>query len=198
MSEQEKFRTLIKWVNKCKIVPVDTKLLEIGCGNGLNILYFMQLGFQPKNIAVNELIESRLIQAKEILPSYVTFYPGNAINMAIKSGSFDIVSQSMVFSSILNKNFRAELAEKMWDWVKPGGGVLWYDFIYNNPFNKDVEGIPVSDVFKLFPGSEYFKWKITLAPPLSRLVAGIHPFLYTIFSKMRIPRTHYLIYIKKN
>ncbi len=25
------------------------------------------------------------------------------------------------------------LLDRMWRWVKPGGGVLWYDFTFDNP-----------------------------------------------------------------
>ena len=30
----------------------------------------------------------------------------------------------------------------MWAAVKPGGGVLWYDFTVDNPRNADVRGVP--------------------------------------------------------
>jgi ubiquinone/menaquinone biosynthesis C-methylase UbiE len=197
MSEQEKYRTYIKWLLKCRINIPESKLLEIGCGCGNNILDFIRLGFKAKNITVNELIESRMQKAKEILPGSVQFIEGNAAELKLKAESYDIVYQSMVFSSILSRDLRESIAEQMWRWVKPGGGVLWYDFIYNNPSNKDVTGIPVHEFLKMFPGSEYYKWKITLAPPLSRLVTKIHPVLYPVFNTFKFLRTHYLIYVRK-
>ena len=39
----------------------------------------------------------------------------------------------------------------MWRWVRPGGGVLWYDFTFDNPRNPDVRGVPLARVRELFP-----------------------------------------------
>jgi len=197
-SEQEKERSLINWINKCEITPLaERKILEIGCGSGTNLLQFIRFGFEPKNIFANELIEERIEKAKRNLPSDITFLPGNILDQGIKDESFDIVFQSMVFSSILDESFRKTLAQRMWKWVKKGGGVLWYDFIYNNPQNKDVRKVTFSEVRKLFPDGEITKWKITLAPPISRIVTRLHPQMYDYFNMLPFLRTHNLLWIKK-
>ena len=49
-----------------------------------------------------------------------------------------------VFPSILDDSFQQKLADRMWALTKPGGGILWYDFIYNNPRNPDVRGVPLT------------------------------------------------------
>jgi SAM-dependent methyltransferase len=197
MGEQEKYRTLVKWIRKAKINPGKTRMLEIGCGYGNNLIHFLQLGFDPVNLYANELMDFRLEKAKSMLPAEIKFFEGDAAELDF-NGEFDVVFQSMVFSSITNRDFQKELAGRMWNWIKPGGGVLWYDFIYNNPSNPDVTGVTVNDAKKLFPYSECFSWKITLAPPVSRLVTKLHPGMYTFFNSLRFLRTHYLIYFKKN
>lgn len=197
-NEQEKERAIINWINKCNITPLEEKkLLEIGCGSGVNILTFIKLGFNPKNITANELIEQRLQKAKTNLSSDVTFLQGNALDLEIKDESFDVVFQAMVFTSIFDEDFRKQLAQKMWRWTKPGGGILWYDFIYNNPQNKDVRKVSYSEVKKLFPDAKITKWKITLAPPLSRIVTKLHPFMHDLFSIFPFFRTHLLLWIQK-
>eukprot|EP01034_Spumella_vulgaris_P036309 gene36310-44794_t len=51
-----------------------------------------------------------------------------------------------LFSSLLDAPFRTALAQQMWQWVAPGGGVLVYDFVVNNPRNPDVQGVPLAEL----------------------------------------------------
>ena len=195
---QERERALIKMMKFAKIKSLsDLKLIEIGCGNGNNILEFLRLGFKPENLAINELIHERFVEAKSKLPGSITMIEGNALDMNLRENSFDIVFQSMVFSSILNHDFQNQLAKKMWELAKPGGGVLWYDFIYNNPQNSDVIGIPFKRVRELFPKGDIKKWRLTLAPPLSRVVTRISPSLYNLVNLFPFLRTHILCWVTK-
>ena len=198
MHEQEKERAIIRLIKKVRLYPINNKtLLEIGCGTGGNLLQFIRLGFSPNFIVGNELIPQRALLASERTPSQLKIIEGNALDLKFEDNSFDIVYQSMVFSSILDFKFRKELALKIWNLTKVGGGILWYDFIYNNPVNNDVQGIPFRKIKTLFPTSEIFKYKISLAPPIARRVSKIHFRLYDIFNSVRFLRTHLLCWIMK-
>lgn len=199
MSEQEKERSLIKLFKTEKLEPLGNKrLLEIGCGNGLNLLQFIRLGFNPSNLFANDILPESISQTKLRLPSQVTIIEGDILEKDFSDEYFEIVFQSMVFSSILDYSFKKNLALKMWNWTKRGGGILWYDFIYNNPRNKDVEGVPMKQVKELFPEGKFRICKITLAPPISRFVCKFHPSLYYLFTTLRVLRTHVLCFIRKN
>jgi SAM-dependent methyltransferase len=196
---QEFERNLINFLRKNFLYDLSgLKVLEIGCGQGINLLKFLELGFKPENIIGNELLEERVLNARKILPSEVTIIEGDALNLKFEPGTFDIILQSTVFSSIINEEFKKRLAEKIFDLVKPGGGVLWYDFIYNNPNNNDVKGISKRSIKNLFPGTKIYFRKITLAPPLSRIVARVNPSLYYIFNIFPFLRTHLLCWIQKS
>jgi ubiquinone/menaquinone biosynthesis C-methylase UbiE len=198
LGEQEKERAFIRWINYAGLTPLGNKnLLEVGCGSGGNLLQFIRLGFRPENIIGNELLTERILEGRRRLPSEVKIIEGNALELKLEEKSFDVVFQSMVFSSILDAGFQKELALKMWEFVKPGGGILWYDFIYNNPQNRDVIGMPFKRVKELFPEGEIKKWKITLAPPLSRVITRISPSLYSIFNLFPFLRTHILCWITR-
>ena len=110
---------------------------------------------------------------------------------------FDIVCQSTVFSSILDDGLQQRLAAAMWRWVRPGGGVLWYDFTHNNPSNRDVRGMRLVRVRELFPSGDIRYRRVTLAPPIARRVGRIHPSLYTAFNAFPFLRTHVLCWIGK-
>lgn len=198
MPAQELERAFVAWLRRVDLGPVDSiRLLEIGCGHGTNLATFLRLGLAPENLRGNELIAERVESARRRLPRQVEIMPGDASLLQIENGTFDVVFQSMVFSSVLMDSMRRALAAKMWSWVRPGGGVLWYDFTFNNPANADVRGIRLGEIARLFPAGRIRTERLTLAPPLARLVTGIHPALYTVFNCAWFLRTHVLCWIRK-
>jgi ribosomal protein S18 acetylase RimI-like enzyme len=198
MAVQERQRALVRWIRTCGIEPVaDKRVLEVGCGAGGFLLDLHRLGFPPKNLTGNELIEERAAAARENLPAAVRVITGDACEIPLSEGPFDIVIQSTVFTSILDQDVQQRLADRMWALTRPGGGVLWYDFIYDNPKNQDVRGVPLDRVRALFPHGQITTWRLTLAPPLARLVARIHPALYLWFNLVPWLRTHVLCWIRK-
>jgi SAM-dependent methyltransferase len=199
MAAQEKQRALIRWIRSCGLAPLHDKgLLEVGCGTGNDLLEFIQLGFNPANLAAYELIEDRITEARKRLPSSVTLRLGDAADADFPKEFFDIVYQSTVFTSILDDSLQEKLAAKMWGLVKPGGGVLWCDFIYDNPRNPDVAGVPLRRVGRLFPHGMTRSWRIGLAPPISRRITRAHPGLYGLANAFPFLRTHVLCWIEKS
>jgi SAM-dependent methyltransferase len=194
LTEQEKTMALIRLLKDCGVAPVEKKrVLEVGCGNGNNLLRLILLGFQPENLIGNELLEDRVQLARRRLPGAVEVWAGDATALGAPDGSFDIVLQSTVFTSLLDDAFQQTLANRMWRMVKPGGGVLWYDFTYNNPKNPDVRGVGLDRIRSLFPEGRITHRRVTLAPPISRRVKG----LYGAFNVFPFLRTHLLCWIQK-
>ena len=173
------------------------RLLEVGCGSGANLQELLRLGFAPQHLSGAELLPERIALARAGLPATVTLFEGDATQLDLAPASFDIVFVSTVFSSLLDSAFQQRLADTMWRWVKPGGGVLWYDFTVNNPRNADVRGVPLGRVRSLFPAGRVQSQRITLAPPIARAVTRVHPALYTLFNTVPLLRTHSLAWIAK-
>lgn len=195
---QEKQRVMLQLLKSHGIEDLaNLKILEIGCGNGYNLLEFLQFGALPENLVGNELLHDRFIAARHCLPESTKLYFGDATKLQLPNSSFDIVYQSTVFSSILDDSLQDSLARKMWNLTRPGGGVLWYDFTFDNPNNQDVRGVKMSRVNKLFPDGFISVRKLTLAPPIARTVVSLHPSLYYFFNFLTFMRTHVLCYIKK-
>lgn len=198
MPQQEKERVYLSILSRLDPSAIKTMMvLEIGCGGGANILQFLRWGFLPENIKGNELLADRCAQARHILPAAVEIIEGDACSLHLPDRSFDIVMASTVLTSVLDKSFRVRLAQKMWSLVKPGGAVLWYDFVYNNPANADVTAIPRRQVLELFPEARAFTRKVTLAPPIARLVSRCHPGLYSLFNFFPFLRTHLVAWLVK-
>ena len=199
MMEQEKERIILSILSKFDRAAIKKmKVLEIGCGGGTNILQFLRWGFPPENIRGNELMLDRCAQARHLLPAAVEIIEGDALGLRLPGNSFDIVLVSTVFTSILDESFRVQFAKKIWSLVRPNGAVLWYDFIYNNPWNPDVRAVPRRRLLELFPEARMLSRKVTLAPPLARFVCRVHPVLYSVFNVLPFLRTHLVAWLEKS
>lgn len=171
----------------------ELRFLEIGAGTGNNLPFFLDTGFNPENIWANELLDDRNEILRKNFP-LIQHDHGDASQLKYHN-KFDIVYQSVVFTSILDKKLKEAVATNMWRMLKPGGIILWYDFQYDNPGNQDVKGIGEREIKSLFPEAKSIIFtKTTLAPPIGRRVFG----LYNLINKL-LPflRTHLIAEIEK-
>jgi SAM-dependent methyltransferase len=176
------------------------RLLEVGCGSGSNLLELLRFGFAPEHLRGIELLPASFERARHSLPQATHLTLGDATGEAgaeVADESQDVVYQSTVFSSLLDDAFQQRLADRMWRWLRPGGAILWYDFIFDNPRNPDVRGVPVRRIRELFPYGSVRVRRVTLAPPLARLVTKVHPALYQAFNTCVPLRTHVLAWVAK-
>ena len=195
---QERQRAMLKLFAGRGWADLSTlRCLEVGCGSGGNLLELLRLGFAPQHLSGVELLPDRIRHARHVLPAALALFEGDALALDLPAASQDIVFVSTVFSSLLDDAFQQRLADAMWRWTKPGGGVLWYDFTFNNPANPDVRGVPLARVRQLFPGGHLQQKRVTLAPPIARRVAALHPALYSVFNLLPLLRTHRLCWISK-
>ena len=197
-AQQERQRVMLTTLSRCGLVDLGgLDLLEVGCGDGGNLLEWLRLGCHPERLMGIELLEDRHAAARQRLPAAVRMVLGDATAVDVAPESQDVVHVSTVFSSLLDDAFQQRLARLMWSWLRPGGGVLWYDFTVDNPRNPDVRGVPLERIRSLFPDGVMRAQRITLAPPIARWVTRLHPTLYTLFNTLPLLRTHVLVWIGK-
>jgi len=199
LATQERQRAQARLFARLGLDVTAVRLLEVGCGTGSNLLDLLRLGFAPEHLQGIELLSASAERARVVLPASVRITVGDAAATTdlVPPASQDIVLQATVFSSLLDDGFQQRLADVMWKWVRPGGGILWYDFVIGNPRNADVRGVPVSRIRQLFPAGRIRLRRLTLAPPVARAVARVHPALYTLFNACPLLRTHVLAWVGK-
>jgi len=174
----------------------DKKILDLGCGDGRELINLIRYGAKPENLYGIDLLEDRIIEAKKLHP-YINFISGDASTLPYFNEYFDIVMQFTVFTSILDKNMKKKIAEEMIRVLKPNGIILWYDFLFNNPRNPDVKRVSKKDIYEIFPNCEIYLKRIILAPPITRLIARRSQLVCYILEKLKIFNTHYIGIIKK-
>ena len=164
-------RVCARLLHKSGAFPIaDASIVDVGCGNGQWLLEFLQWGAVAANLYGIDLIAQRIAYARERLPGADLRW-GDAGNLPWADGSFDLVTQFTVFSSILDTQVQAEVAAEMLRVLRPGGRILWYDCRYSNPSRASVHGLNRTDIRKLFPSCSIQFASTTLVPPLSRIIA---------------------------
>lgn len=199
LARQQRERAIVALLRRFAHRPLrEMDVLEVGCGHGDNLLELLRLGADPARLTAIELLPERAAAARRRLPAVARLLEGDATGARIHPGSCDLVVQSTVFTSLLDDGFQQRLADAMWSWLRPGGAVLWYDFAVDNPRNPDVRGVPMQRVRSLFPAARPIAVRrVTLAPPLARVVCRVHPALYGLFNLLPLLRTHRLAWIEK-
>jgi SAM-dependent methyltransferase len=167
------------------------RVLDVGCGYGQWLADLESLGAERRLLAGVDLVPGRVESTRARLAG-ADIRQAEATDLPFEDGSFDLVLQSMMFSSILDRSVREGAAAEMARVLASGGLVLWYDFFVNNPRNAQVRGIGRREVQELFPGFSVRWRRVTLAPPLIRALAPRLRPLASALQGARVLNTHAL------
>jgi SAM-dependent methyltransferase len=190
---QDRERHVLELLRKLGRSELDNvRILDVGCGRGQWLRQFVTWGARPGNVTGVELLPDRVMEARSLCPAGVTIECASAADMPVADHSFDIVIQSMMFSAVLDAALRQRIASEMLRALAPGGVIIWYDFFRNNPANPDVRGVTAREVVRLFPGCTVRLQRVTLAPPLARVVAHASRHVCDLLALLPPFRTHYL------
>lgn len=175
----------------------EKRILDVGCGVGMQLQRFLAYGARPENLAGIDLLAERIEWARHLNPA-ISWHVGSAHQLPYADASFDLVMLSVVFSSILDHALRKRIADEIWRVRKPTGLILCYDFAYSNPRNRAVEGISRREVQRLFarPEAHFTFRRVTLAPPLARRLAPHALWLAHSLEHLKLLNTHLISLIR--
>ncbi len=193
---QRRERALLALLRDHGLAPLRGKrVLDVGCGNGALLAQFVTYGARPELLSGVDLLPERIESARSQFGG-IDFQEGIADALPYPDTSFDIALQFTVLSSVLDDGARRRIAEETMRVLRPGGVLVWYDFIWN-PGNRDVRGIGIGEVRALYPGCTVDARRVTLAPPISRRLARMSWTLCRLVECAPFLRSHYLIAIRK-
>ena len=195
---QQRERRLLHLLGRYGFAALESKrILEVGCGTGQWLRDFIKWGARPENTTGIDLLQDRVATARRLCPPAVRIQCASAAQLPFSNERFDIVLQSTVFTSILDRDLRQQIAAEMMRVVKPEGLILWYDYHVNNPWNKDVRGVKRQEIYQLFPNCGIDLERITLLPPLARVMTQYSYLTCYLLEKIPPLCTHYLGAIRK-
>ena len=186
----ERRRATVRLLDRQGWLPLgERRVLDVGAGGGAELASFRELGAAEANLAGIDLLPARVAAAHAAFPA-ISFRAGNAEHLDFADGSFDVVLAFTLFSSILDAAMARNVASEIGRVLRPGGGLLWYDFRYNSPSNPNVRGVRAARVRALFPDLEGPLLGVTLLPPLARRLGPLTSGLYPLFRALPPLRSH--------
>ncbi|MFO8012851.1 MAG: class I SAM-dependent methyltransferase [Phycisphaerae bacterium] len=162
-------RHYARMLDRAGLLPLGARrVIDVGCGDGEFLIRCRRdWGHSGEGLAGIDLMEDRIEALAGAMPE-LDLRTGSADALPWPDASFDLAHQSMLLSSVLDEALREAIAGEMRRVVRPGGWVLWYDFIWN-PLNRATVGMPKRRIRACFPGwSTVQRKRISLAPPLAR------------------------------
>lgn len=169
-----------------------TRALDVGCGGGYWLRRMIDWGIEPANAHGMDLLPDRVERARSHLPAACDIRLADGQAIPWPDGHFGLVSQFVMFSSVLSFDVRAAIAGEMLRVTAPGGLILWYDFHVDNPRNPDVRAVKMGEVRNLFPGCNIEARRVTVAPPLARALLPRFLGVYNLVRLVPVVRTHWV------
>jgi ubiquinone/menaquinone biosynthesis C-methylase UbiE len=169
--------------------PTRLSFCDVGCGSGTDLEYWHQKGVPAASLFGTELLEGRAETARDRVPG-ASIASVAGFDVPFDDASMDVVTASLVLSSILDPAAQIGLLREMRRVLKPSGVLAIYDFRIRKPWNRRV--VPVRDELlsdALGPPSHRY----ALAPLLPILDLALKlPSSARARFLSRLPRTHSL------
>ncbi|MEZ6070291.1 MAG: class I SAM-dependent methyltransferase [Pirellulales bacterium] len=186
-------------LDRCGLLPLGARdVLDVGCGR-------MEWLEKCRNdwghdvsarLAGLDLMADRIEEGRRRHPDF-QLECGSADALPWPDGSFDLVHQSMLLTSVLDEPLRRGIISEMIRVTRPGGHVLWYDFVWN-PVNRAARGIGLRELKSCFADwTVSDRRRVTMPPPLSRPLGRLFPPLVSAIEAVRVLNLWELVLLRK-
>lgn len=217
---QERERAILDMLREEHIDLSECTVLEVGCGTGHILQRFLEFG--AREATGIDLMEARIEIGRKRYPN-LRLDQGNAAKLPYANDYFDLVTQFMCLSSVLDPIMRQTIAAEMWRVLRPGGAILSYDLrLLPRPARifislagmltprgavngsrgsakqqpTPIHPLSISEIKSLFRGGLLRYRTVSLDFNLARL-AGKFNLLTSLLSTIPLLRTHYLVLVRK-
>lgn len=171
------------------------RVLDVGCGTGQWLADLETWGVPQPSLAGIELDPADAKSARERLPA-ADVRVGNAAELPWEAGSFDLVIQATMLSSILDPAMRRDAAGEMARVLAPGGVIVSYDMGVRSP-NPQVRRVGKRELKDLFGGFEVRTRRVTLAVPVTRRIVGVSWTAAAALERTRVLNTQLLAVMRR-
>jgi SAM-dependent methyltransferase len=188
---EERTHVLAALLERSGRLPLGTRrVLDLGCGDGDVLAGLVRWGAHPTRLIGVDVRADAVARARDRWPE-LRFEVADATVLPHRDASFDLVVCFTLFTSILDDRVARQAASEVRRVLRPGGGLVWYDFRVGNPWNPHVRGISRRRLRELFPGWPGTLRLVTLLPALARRLHSLTPALYPMLAAASPLRTHW-------
>lgn len=153
------------------------RCLEVGCGNGQNLPLLAARG-AGHELSVGVDFRHDVLQAmRRDLGEVPRPVCADARALPFNRGSFDLVCQIMLLSSLVDPRDRTEAAAEMRRVLRTGGAIVSLDLRWPRPGDRGRIALRRRDLADLFPGFSMLSTTHGILPPLARVLAARFPWV---------------------
>ncbi len=167
------------------------RVLDIGCGKGRLLLLLREMEIGKKLFGCD--INGTELDA-ELTALGISLVVNPSDTLAFADARFDLIMQSVVFSSVPDAGVRMKLAQEMDRVLAPGGQILWYDVIKTRG---NLIGFDRREVGRLFPGYKMQGFRCGLSYRLAAGLAYKSQALVTLAEALPFWRSHWALMLTK-
>lgn len=171
------------------------RIVELGCGDGSLLRTLVYFGAQPELLDAVDVDPKRVARAHTSLPD-ISISIADMACLPYEDDSFDLAFAFTSFSSVVDLRARRRGAVEAMRVLRRGGLLVVYDF-QTNPTNSHVRPLPEREVRHMFESYPLDIQRVTLAPPLVRLLRGRRT-LCRRLERLPFLRTHLLAAVRKD
>ncbi len=171
---------IVRAIGSLELEPRDAQLLDVGCGDGANLFQLLRLNFHPLNIVGIDLQKERLRRARDLYPQ-VRWIHGDATQMELGSGTFDVVFESTMFATLTDDSQSGRIAQEMQRVCKVGGYLVLVDWWTPKPGDSNFKALTKRRLRQLFPRKAFAlerTFRGALVPPVGRWFSRYLPAFY--------------------
>lgn len=136
----ERRRLVERLVGDLETPVPELTICDVGCGSGADLEHWRSLGVAEERLFGTELLPVRADSSRRALPR-ATIASVDGFQLPFADASFDLVTASLVLSTIRDDGNRRRLASEMWRVTREGGLLAIYDFRVRKPWNRNVVAI---------------------------------------------------------
>jgi len=167
--------------------------LEDGCGRGDFLLTLARFGADPGRAYAIDQDIAGLDAARRRFPA-AAFARADAAALPYRAASFDHATAATLFSSIPPGERRARAAAELSRVLKPGGTLLWFDFVESNARTR---GLEIAEVRALFPGWPATAYKFGLRFRWASILVNKSLCFAHALAALGVARSHWLVLLTK-
>ena len=162
----------------------EIKLLDIGCGSGGMIEYFITKGFQSANCYGVDLSVTRISKAKQQFPE-VNFICGDALDQHFTTLQFDLITSFDLYSHFTTAEQIILGLQNVYKSLAENGSFLWYDIYskdhFKAPTNSESWGFNLQQMKELAKAAGF---EVISTQPFFKKFFGRY---HSIYQAHRIP-----------
>jgi SAM-dependent methyltransferase len=193
---ERRSRAILRALRDAGGLGAGTTYLEAGCERGA-VLHVVEEAFGAADRVFGvDLMQDWLADGRRGCPG-LRLACADASRLPFADGTFDIVGQYMMLSSVTDREKRRAIGRELLRVVRPRGTIVSMDLRYPRVPPVGWVGVTRSELGNIFPGAVIRYRTCVLLPPLARLLAPLSTGACNLLARLPVLRGWHVASVRR-